>query len=766
MERIGAGWARFVPPEGWLAVGLVYLIGLTAAWAIDDARWFLNDPIIADFLATAVIGGITVSLIAARVGWGRWTGHLIGAIFAALIVPLWVGERFLPDGAAAWELYTGAASSVVDTSFEVLARGRVLYTGFGPTLLLLGFLVWGTGMFAATAVFRHHRPLAAITAFGILLLVNVSLTIEDQLGYLVLFSASSLLLLVRLHALDEQTSWLRARLGDPRPVRRHTVRAGSAFVLAAVVGAFALTQTASSAPLRNAWPEDLEDGIVDVGQELADFFPFVSAIKGPSGQDFSVNPRISGLWESKGQLAFTATLPPNAPRDLYWRAATFDTFDGVSLWSPSNQSAFRVAAGNRVLEAIGDPTVAGSRVDLTATITPGDTDNDVAVVPGLPISFDQDTDVYIGAPTESLVRVFLTNEHLPYQVTGSRIKPWTSQDPTGLSANQLLVSGRSYPTSIRRQYMTKVDVSVIGPESRAFLAGVTAAAGDAPYAIAAEMQRRLRGFTYDPDVRNVACPNVSLVECFMQTKRGYCMHSATAMAVLLREAGIPSRLVMGYLPGTRSGSTETVTDEQSHAWVEVYFLGWGWVPFDPTAEVSQIQALPAGPVVATPSPGASVSLPPEDVKDPERRGGTPEFVPGSTSALGIGTIALTAVGILVLALLTLLAVVWVRGVRRGDTGVADAYRRVVGLASRLGYGPRPSQTIYEYAESLGRLVPVARADLMTVAEARVETAYGHHELGTDRLAAVTDAARRLRVSLLRLFFRRGGRGRPRRPSRR
>jgi hypothetical protein len=55
---------------------------------------------------------------------------------------------------------------------------------------------------------------------------------------------------------------------------------------------------------------------------------------------------------------------------------------------------------------------------------------------------------------------------------------------------------------------------------------------------------------------------------------------------------------------------------------------------------------------------------------------------------------------------------------------------------------------------------------MTVAEARVETAYGHHELGTDRLAAVTDAARRLRVSLLRLFFRRGGRGRPRRPSRR
>ena len=115
-----------------------------------------------------------------------------------------------------------------------------------------------------------------------------------------------------------------------------------------------------------------------------------------------------------------------------------------------------------------------------------------------------------------------------------------------------------------------------------------------------------------------------------------------------------------------------------------------------------------------------------------------------------------------------LVVVRVRAGRRREIGVAEAYRHVVGIASRLGYGPRPSQTIYEYADSLGRLVPVARVDLMTVADARVETAYGRHKLGSDRLAAVAHAARRLRVSLLRLFFRRGPRGRTRlvRPPRR
>jgi hypothetical protein len=83
-------------------------------------------------------------------------------------------------------------------------------------------------------------------------------------------------------------------------------------------------------------------------------------------------------------------------------------------------------------------------------------------------------------------------------------------------------------------------------------------------------------------------------------------------------------------------------------------------------------------------------------------------------------------------------------------------------ASRLGFAPRPTQTVYEYAASLGELVPVAKGDLQTVADAKVETAYAHVSLGGDRLAAVRAASRRLRVSMLRLVLRRGRR-RKRRP---
>jgi len=75
-------------------------------------------------------------------------------------------------------------------------------------------------------------------------------------------------------------------------------------------------------------------------------------------------------------------------------------------------------------------------------------------------------------------------------------------------------------------------------------------------------------------------------------------------------------------------------------------------------------------------------------------------------------------------------------------------------ASRFGFGPRPTQTVYEYAATLGELVPVAKVDLQTVADAKVETAYAGAKIAGARLDAVRAATRRLRITLLRLLFRR------------
>ncbi|RBY77143.1 transglutaminase domain-containing protein [Geodermatophilus sp. TF02-6] len=70
---------------------------------------------------------------------------------------------------------------------------------------------------------------------------------------------------------------------------------------------------------------------------------------------------------------------------------------------------------------------------------------------------------------------------------------------------------------------------------------------------------------------------------FLRLRQGYCEQYAGAMAVLVRAAGVPARVVLGYTPGTtQPDGSRLVTSDDAHAWVEVYFDDIGWVPFDPT----------------------------------------------------------------------------------------------------------------------------------------------------------------------------------------
>ncbi len=69
-----------------------------------------------------------------------------------------------------------------------------------------------------------------------------------------------------------------------------------------------------------------------------------------------------------------------------------------------------------------------------------------------------------------------------------------------------------------------------------------------------------------------------------QTRRGYCQHFAGAMALMLRYLGIPARVAAGFTTGrfNQEAREWTVADTNAHTWVEVWFDGYGWLPFDPT----------------------------------------------------------------------------------------------------------------------------------------------------------------------------------------
>ena len=75
----------------------------------------------------------------------------------------------------------------------------------------------------------------------------------------------------------------------------------------------------------------------------------------------------------------------------------------------------------------------------------------------------------------------------------------------------------------------------------------------------------------------------ALLTFLTQTKAGFCQQYATAMAVLVRELGLPARVAVGYQAGTlQDDGRYLVQSEDAHAWVEVFFEGYGWLQFEPT----------------------------------------------------------------------------------------------------------------------------------------------------------------------------------------
>ena len=108
---------------------------------------------------------------------------------------------------------------------------------------------------------------------------------------------------------------------------------------------------------------------------------------------------------------------------------------------------------------------------------------------------------------------------------------------------------------------------------------------------------------------------LSVLADFLTLKSGYCIHFASAMAVMARLEGIPSRIAVGYAPGRSTGATVAVPGQgplpeyevdarDAHAWPELYFQGVGWVPFEPTPSRGVVPAYAAE--AATPS-GASTN---------------------------------------------------------------------------------------------------------------------------------------------------------------
>jgi transglutaminase-like putative cysteine protease len=127
------------------------------------------------------------------------------------------------------------------------------------------------------------------------------------------------------------------------------------------------------------------------------------------------------------------------------------------------------------------------------------------------------------------------------------------------------------------------------------LARALAAGKKTAYDVVKAIESHLReNYSYSERVPTRPIP---LSGFLFQDGRGYCQQFSGAMALMLRMLGIPARVATGFTPGSYNKDTGEyrVRDLDAHSWVEVYFTGIGWVPFDPTPADSPAESQAVGP---------------------------------------------------------------------------------------------------------------------------------------------------------------------------
>jgi transglutaminase-like putative cysteine protease len=756
------------PPEGWITLVLVALLGVSVAWSLDDAALVLGARDATDLLPWLTLGGVAAGFVGARAGWGRLLAHLLGALFAALIVPILVGAVLDVDASPAGK-YQAAAGSALDAVLDFAVRGLPVTRETGHYLLVLGFLCWANGQFAASAVFRQGRPIGPIIVLGTVLVANMSATSHDQIWFLVLFTVAALLLLTRLHALDERATWIRRRIGDPATVGSLYLRGGSVFIAIAIFGSLALTATARSAPLAGFW-DDARPALVEVSQWLQRIIPAAPDSRSLGVPSFGQQVTIGGLWSTSADPALEIFRTPGDDRAFYWRATAYDTFT-MTGWANTSPTSVDRPADAPILDDTRDAIPeSAARTPESFRIVPSQGLFKVAFSPIDPLSINRDTTLNLSGEAGYFQSIGIGARET-YTVSAG-VQDLADVEG-GLTRNRLRAAGQGYPAEVVARY-TKLPDGAMGPAATALLAdiraSVKASSPNTPYDLAAGIVSELHKpkYQYKTDVLRVCDADPSIVECFAKYKQGYCEHYASTMTVLLRAAGVPARLVEGFLPGKLDVATgrEVVLTSSAHAWVEVFFPGIGWYKFDPTGNgLDQTEDLIEGEVVpiATPAPlpTFTFSSPDRDFGDElgSRRPTTGAGSTGGNTPGGAAPFIVNSI-VLLVAVIGAAFLAWRRGPRSASTP-EGVYASVTALARRFGFGPRPTQTAFEYATALGDVLPTVRPELQTVASAKVEVAYGRRELGDDRLRSLRESYRKLRIGLLRLAFRRGDRRRMR-----
>lgn len=743
------------PREGWMSVVLLGVMLLSLCWAVQSAGWLDRMEYLVPVALWALVSGLGFGMSRLSVAITLPVSALLGAG-----IVLWsIGGEFHPELGQLARLDAMRAvaldAALSAYRFGAVQQAVVMAIGFGV-------LMWTTAYTAAFVMFRRHHVLDAILLVGAFLVINLVATVRDLFFYLVLFALASLLLWLRASLVERRSAWQTRRVTENLDVPTSIMRTGVIFTAISIGLAWILTSVAVAAPLTAA-VRSLDQLWLDFATEASGFFQGLNSSGArPISAGFGSNVTVGPTWSSSDE----PILNLRAERPYYLTTFIYDHYTGRG-WSATGLTTRSVAAEEDVFPAWTPdrPQSAEGFEPVTVQVEILQPQGRNLYTPGFPVRFFAPTLVSElgGLPTFGTV-----------QAAGS-LDPGQMYDVTAIVSDvteaQLAAAITEYEPEVTSLYL---DTTGITPDVAALAQQIVADVERDPYHRAKALATYLRGdgFEYDTSVILPSDPTVDMVSHFLNSpdgRRGFCVYYSSAMVLMARSLGIPARWVIGYAPGERlEDGVFQVTQKNSHAWAELYFPGYGWQIFESTKSINPRFARASGEPGVTPilpnrgvdaGPFGPGTLSPQKYGEP-----APSYqpIPGGHQAGDEPVVNDTREGngwiFLALAGIALLIGAWrwfsarrrFRFLSPGDRGWA----RLNLAAQRAGIGRHPSETFYEYAGWLETELPSRAAEIRTIADGKVWSAYSGRSMSERAIEAIERAWDRLRMPLTTLAIRR------------
>lgn len=702
---------------------ILFIMMFSVAGAIVTADWMPGLHVI---LLPAFIGLIAGAALA-RSNFPDWAAHVTSAIYGTFLIGLIGASHSSINQKLEWReralALAGKMGSWLNAAFSNgTSRETVMF------ILILAALFWLLGYTAAWYSFRYRRIWHVILPAGVTLFSNIYYYGGDapMAIYLILFLICMLALLVESHLADREEQWAREHVRFGGGLRWRATLAGFGVAALALFGAFGAPQLMQSPSAQDFFAQ----ANVPYSEALARFNRLFSNLRNYNLRpvdNYLSSVTLGGPRSLSDDMAMTVIAPPGYR--YYWRAASYDTYDGAN-WSNSAKQQVDLKNG----EGLPSQAQYAKRRDVQIQVAL-QRGTDAVYAPSLPKKADVPSQGMTENAGTELMQLKVAAPLLPgnkFASTGSI---------SIASAEDLRASRSAYPAWITRQYL---QVPAAVPQRVRLLARNIAAQFNTPYERAKAVESYLRqNIVYD-ETLEAPPPNVEASDYILYTThRGYCTYYATAMVMMLRSLGVPSRIATGYaagdmeLAGPDSPTADfTVRIRDSHVWVEVWFPEYGWVEFEPTAAQPDVDRTALAAMANPPTPAP---LPTPDLAELERQAQErqnradlepPEVERSSDISISLLNFYNSIKNALpFIALVLLMGGLAVFGTRFAESAGLEKLppaQKAYGMLSRwatwLGIGE--NVTPYEQADKIAQRAPRAKDGAQTITQAYVRQRFG------------------------------------------